>query len=608
MPSVMPISAAGGVARAMRPSGQTGFTRLRSEIRDRTHDSFVDLLANLFAELIPGFTAARRLGEIDRKKVDLFVLDQAAGGLALAVQAKGFEKPYGDNQHKQCLAEIAAYAGGGLAADHYILAVNKRVGAGFRTVLDAELAKLVAKGKVRQAEFLDETRLIGRLRELAFEQLEGWARQALERFQTQAKQRLAVIDYIPDVPFGEGTGVDPANLVVRILDQFRKDFPKGAFGRDVSPPRFLITSSFGFGKTSTLQAMGEQWFAAGGKPIYVPAALLPETAFHNGAGLADAIISIIRPDGTELTDEGLFLLRETLRTEMSTKPGWALLLDGIDESPNWRRHSKLSSLWMSSADMALPLIASVRDEVFHSRVSEFQDGGGRALAQNFFERIALQEWPDALVLRFLDAFAAGRSAPGHAAFLRLRDLVARDAYREVYGDIPRRPLFLGMLAQDAWNGREPETELHLLYENYIRRKLALDRYSAAGAVVRDGEAQVRLGQAEYVERMMLAMEDLAGDILQAGIAHADLAAVDEDVLIARVEARLGVAPPLEDLLLNSLLLPAGRDPKTRRRQVRFAHESFFDWFAARWSLVNPTNARAVVLSAACEAFANQMCA
>jgi len=588
----------------VRPSGQTGFTRLRSEIRGRSHDSFVDLLFELLAELIPGFTAARRLGALDREKVDMFVLDDTGGGIVLAVQAKGFEKPFGKSQFDQCRKEVAAYDKKGPPADHYILAINRRAPDAERKIIDADLAALVAKGKVKTAELLDEVRLITRLKQLAFEQLERWSILALARFQAQLRDRLAVVDYISEVPFGGVTsGVDPADFIVGQLQRFRDSFPPGAYGRDVSPPRFLVTSTFGFGKTSTLQALGSRWAAAGGKSIYVPAALLEDSAFHNGAGLSAAILDVIRPEGVELSDEGLFLLRETLRTEIATVPGWLLLIDGIDESPNWRHHRKLGKLWMSSADMALPLVASVRDEVYESRMQEFQDGGGRALRQDFFERLTLEAWPDSLLLRFLDAFIASRPTPDGPALVRFRDLVACNAYGDVYGDIPRRPLFLGMLAEDAWAGREPETDLDKLYDAYVRQKLARDRYSIAGVVVRSGEAQDRLGEAEYVERMVLAMQDIAGEIATRDGALAEGSLIDEQVLIQRVGARLGYVPVLEDLSLNSLLMPAGRDPATRQRQMRFAHHSFLDWFAACWSVAEPEVAAGVVLSQAAESFA-----
>jgi hypothetical protein len=38
---------------------------------------------------------------------------------------------------------------------------------------------------------------------------------------------------------------------------------------------------------------------------------------------------------------------------------------------------------------------------------------------------------------------------------------------------------------------------------------------------------------------------------------------------------------IEDIAMHSLLQPAGRDPITHERTMRFAHRSFQDWFLAR---------------------------
>ncbi len=48
-----------------------------------------------------------------------------------------------------------------------------------------------------------------------------------------------------------------------------------------------------------------------------------------------------------------------------------------------------------------------------------------------------------------------------------------------------------------------------------------------------------------------------------------------------VRIALGDVPMVEDILLNSLIQPAGRDSNDRQRYFRFAHQSFFDWFLAR---------------------------
>ena len=48
-----------------------------------------------------------------------------------------------------------------------------------------------------------------------------------------------------------------------------------------------------------------------------------------------------------------------------------------------------------------------------------------------------------------------------------------------------------------------------------------------------------------------------------------------------VEQSIGHLPVIEEILLSSMLQPAARDPVTRRRSYKFAHQSFLDWFTAR---------------------------
>lgn len=162
---------------------------------------------------------------------------------------------------------------------------------------------------------------------------------------------------------------------------------------------------------------------------------------------------------------------------------------------------------------------------------------------------------------------------------------------EVYGDIPRRPLFLGMLAEDAWLSEEPARELHRLYGKYFRAKFSLDQYSVAGGGVSSRSSGIveALGVEEAVERLILIMQDVAGAMAfpagpatraqAVGVVHEDTIAEDALQVIIR---RHGIEFfQMEDVVLHTLLQPAGRSRVTRHRLVRFAHRSFQDWFLAR---------------------------
>ncbi len=75
---------------------------------------------------------------------------------------------------------------------------------------------------------------------------------------------------------------------------------------------------------------------------------------------------------------------------------------------------------------------------------------------------------------FLKAFEEVHDGEPSIAFRKFADVIQTDRYAEKYGDIPRRPLFLQMLAEDAWSGSDPEKQLFRLYGKYFRAKLRRD--------------------------------------------------------------------------------------------------------------------------------------
>lgn len=56
--------------------------------------------------------------------------------------------------------------------------------------------------------------------------------------------------------------------------------------------------------------------------------------------------------------------------------------------------------------------------------------------------------------------------------------------------------------------------------------------------------------------------------------------MEEELRVAVAET-LESVERIEEILFTALIRPAGRDPETRERLYRFAHQSFFDWFLAR---------------------------
>lgn len=560
--------------------------KLRHRILASDRDEFQLLVHELLKALLPGLAQSWRLGERDREGVDIYTFEESTIAIEWSLQCKGFEKQFGDDQVDQCTAEISKYLNVGPKVERYLLVVNRPVLDGAkRTAVEAALTELVRTGKAQRADFLDSEGLLTFLGELAEQRVAEWSEATRERLHADYAERMEKVGYIPQVPFeGRAMTRGPASF---ILDNIRADLartPDDRTGKYRQPPRYLLLGSFGFGKTTTLHAIAQDWARGGGHAIYVPAALLPPKAFVHSAGLAEALLRIIAPPDFDAIDEIVRLLRETLRRSLAKSKDWLLLIDGIDEAENWGSHAGLAALWNSIREMALPLVSSVRSELYYLRRDEFDLGDGARPGDRFFYPLTLLDWDARLILEFLDAFAIRQSDTPDPEFARFRALVAADHYEAVYGDIPRRPLFLGMLAEDAWRGAQPERELHRLYGRYLRRKLHHDRFSASatGKVVRSGAVSERLGFAEGVERMLLAMEDIAsGMFTQDSEQPLSAHTVSEEAMRAAVNARAAVDPMAEEIALNSLLIPAGRDPANRARLFRFAHQSFQDWLTAR---------------------------
>jgi len=288
-------------------------------------------------------------------------------------------------------------------------------------------------------------------------------------------------------------------------------------------------------------------------------------------------------------------LREACKSILN-KEQWMLLIDAIDESAFWSDSARLRHLWFSIREIGLPAVVSVRSELIESRPDEFF--GDEKI--DFFERVDLTDWDTPQMLEFLAAFEHDQTAPTPPSFTRFSEMVQNGDYETKYGDIPRRPLFLQMLADDAWSGSDPEDQLFKLYGTYFRNKLKRDweRADTPSILVRGAEILKSFGREEAQERLMQLMQRLAllaagydwgvqsnGDAYSLNVTQLRMTETEVQKLTREV---LGDISKIEDILLSSVIQPSGRDPITRHRLFKFAHQSFFDWFIARaivqWSL------------------------
>lgn len=559
--------------------------QIRPEIVTATPDQFEAFIESVVKELIPNFAAGRRLGERDRLGIDLYQYDPASGRETIAVQAKTVEREVKERHVAAFKKEFEKYVRLGPPVDEYWLAINKPImEKSDRAAIAEALQEIVTAGKARIVRLLDVDALILHLALLANDRLIAWSHDARLSLRAEYAKRLEIVSYIHDVPFIlDEKRTNPSAVIAGEARKFLDTVPDKQAGSQRKPPRFLIKSGFGFGKTSTLHAIADAWIKQHGHALYVPAANLPVEAFVSSAGLTDAILKTILPEQSDPHPLCRKLLRDTLRSNLMKSRDWILLIDALDESEYWSSQNHLTSFWGSIAELGLPTVISVRDEIFQGRRMEITRSAKPSQTAPFLAIAELEDWTPELILRFLDLFAKRKDAPSPPAFTAFRERVAANEYTRYYGDIPRRPLFLGMLAEDAWSGADPERELHRLYGRYFRSKLDKDWYSGGviNRTVRNTKFANQFGYDETIERMLLAMQSLALVLFDRKESPYPEGVIGARELEASTREAFGSFENAEETLLLSMLKPLGRDSRTRERTFEFAHQSFQDWFTAR---------------------------
>lgn len=570
-----------------------GMSRVKNELFTRSGHLFESFVGTILSDLIDNSAQSKSLGRLDQLGIDAYAWKHANGSLETVIQCKGFELlEYGEDQQTQCLKEVEKYKKKGLNTREYWLVINRPIKERkMRDDLNQRLVELENSGKADRAIILDLERFLSKLGDLASSRIVEWSKLKRSELFKYYAERMEVVDYISPVPFQKQTQLlDPVQHMLNNVKNFYRELPKHQTGKYRAPPRYLLTSGFGFGKTSALHDLGKQWVESGANLVYAPAPLLDNRAFTNSAGLADAILLFLIPEDCDPNESTRLLLRDAVRSNLANSTDWLLMIDGLDESPWAHKANSLAGLWGSIRDLGVPAVLTAREELVDSRPSEFAHDPIRNLPA--FERLELLNWSDDLVLLFVDGYSTRKGAEIPQAFQEFRDLIETGQYMDVYGDIPKRPLFLSMLCTDAWAGQEPSRELHRLYGQYFRRKLQIDRVqsSAGGVSTRPSAIVDAFGVDETAERLMTIMESVTWKMVDQDTPTDEIEdpphllqqdTIEEDTLrnIASGHGVDGIQ--LEDLLMHSLLQPAGRDPRTRQRLVRFAHRSYQDWFLAR---------------------------
>jgi hypothetical protein len=584
-------------------SGTKEFNRLSGELAVSERRDFERRVLPFLHVLWPEALGTPALRSFDRLGADHLVWADAEP-FPLVVQCKGFEArehEIGPPQIEQCVRSLRAFRDAGLRATRYLL-VHNRDGRNpeLRTAVETELRQLVASGQVAAAELWDRQTLLRR----AFDAM-------LERILAGIRERR--LSPLPLDASGAGAGgVPPIETVplattMLVADQFRlhRTSPPepvvadpatlvlGQAGTNLT----VLLGEFGFGKTTAVARAA----ATGTRHVLLVAGAAISAST---AGAKDFLYQCIDPERLMegLPDEDQrelrLLIRPTLQYLLADPDlPVVVIVDGLDESAFLARSGGMQVLFNILQPVRVPVLLSMRTEFWHDRVAEFatvfgQTGPPDARRNRTIRLVELLPWTPAEIRPLLERERDARHDAAESARLgELLSALDSGEFEHLYGDIPRRPLFLRFIADSVARWGLPRHRVGKAglfrdgaYLKTLRDATAPRRAGGAGRapVLADGESAATAFAAAW-EAMLhaaAAMTEVRDGALEL------LPSCTWDELRDATPGLARIAEP-SGLFLHSLLAPAAAHEGPGNRRVRFAHRAFQEFFLAWFLLEHP---------------------
>ena len=324
-------------------------------------------------------------------------------GVKIAVQCKGYEGEWHRKRLSKLKKEIRKFINKADPVCQYWLVLNRSIiDPDDRKEIEGFLNMVVDDGKAKTTMLLDLDKFIKEIGSRAVRRFRKLTDKARQNHNSMYRAVVESVEYLPNIPFIDECA-QKENLidyVILLVKEYVKHSDPHHTGPTRNPPRLLITGSFGFGKTISLLALGEQWTKEDQDVFFFPAVNLSDDAFVNSAGLLSDVISQLADDELASSEIALAILHDVCRHEFRTHYP-LLIIDAIDESHFWHDSERLGMLWGSISQLGIPVAVTVRDELYSSRPKEFSVDADT----NFFRRLALIDWTQELMTQFLDRFA-----------------------------------------------------------------------------------------------------------------------------------------------------------------------------------------------------------
>lgn len=392
-----------------------------------------------------------------------------------------------------------------------------------------------------------------------------------ESFKKEYQQRMSQENiYLENIPYSQNSfsKINP-----------KKNIHTNFIDNNSSKAWVIVKSEFGFGKTSLLLNLAND--TSDYKYIYIPISQFLEESFKNETELALNILSIISQREFNTKD---ILLDKILVTEfrqlLRHQKDIVLLYDGLDEHHLSYKEKGLKQIFTCTTSFVCNAIFTVRKEFLDERSGNFEDALEVSFKPKNFE-IELLSWQNKNILEYIEEMKL-RTSVNKEEQKRLeyfKELVSKNRYEEIYGDIPKRPLFLKMLVDDIIHGETSIKNISELYENYLIKKFRIDREGSV--LVSNSSRPLALNgdRNSVIDYIFEILSLIAWHMVEVDGLNVIYSEYVEEKKIKEILKDNNQFDELIELLINSVLIPFEKRQR-RSFKAKFAHKSFHEYFLA----------------------------
>lgn len=506
------------------------------------------------------------------------------------ISFQGRSEDLGETEIHRCREAMARFARGPVQAEAYLLVHNLDPRSpAFRQGLGRELEALRASGRVAQALAWDGRDLLEAAFDGLFDFTLAMAGQGSLSVAPVEKALASSADLLSRVPLKVSwitTDQQRLSAGEEIETETVAD-PAALLLDDRPTVRTLLLGGFGFGKTTAVaRSLGRQDLQV----LYVPGASITREINTTKALLsrclnAEVLFEDCSPEDREIYEQMLGAVAEHLFKDPDLP--CALVIDGLDESPFLCRGAGLVHFLNNLEPVRVPVVLAMRSEYWRSRRGDLESTAGKLGVQGEprirrLRKLELLPWHDEEILLFVQRFRDACADSAERERLGdLEALVAGGRFESLYGDIPRRPLFLRLIAESAAAVGLPRERIGRarLFRDWALWKIRRDLRVERPHLRFEGEPTEDVLETAW-EAMLWAASSMT-QLDEEG--KLEILAEYSFDRLCEATPRLEKMVDVLALSLQSLLVPSRDRTGDRLPRVTFAHRAFQEFFLA-WFL------------------------